>query len=439
MSYFAKILIVSANTERASELREMLARAGFAGRTAETAAQASRRIAERLPDVVLVDPATAGADDLAGQLRRQTTTAELPIVFYDTVPDSGLVQRALALAIDEVLERGVTDIELVARLQPLGRLATMHAELTQRAQTALQFGLPEPKPFRSEAGGRRLLVVGDQAEFDEIATAMAAGDQLALEPDPYRAEQRLGNEHFDAAILIARQSSQAALQLAAQIRRNPRLFNLPVLLLGTTEAVPDLAEAYRAGATIAHRWPTPVAQVRLAVELLVRRQRRQKALRDAMAAILTEGIAAPVAGAYSESFTRTHLARLIPPALVDQRPLSLLVIGLQNLGALQDEYGLEAGRLLRRQVADWIHALVRVEDLIGQLDNDVFGVILPNTAAADAEVVRQRLTAILHHTEFHLTEEVTHSIKLWTTCGRAEVQPGDTPDTLVRRAERDAA
>ena len=46
----------------------------------------------------------------------------------------------------------------------------------------------------------------------------------------------------------------------------------------------------------------------------------------------------------------------------------------------------------------------------------------------------QRIGAILSSSEFHLSEEVMHPIKVWVDGGCAALEAGDTAQTLVQRA-----
>jgi diguanylate cyclase (GGDEF)-like protein len=73
------------------------------------------------------------------------------------------------------------------------------------------------------------------------------------------------------------------------------------------------------------------------------------------------------------------------------RPLSLLYMDLDDFKRINDERGHLAGDQLLLRVGKLLHAAVRKIDLCGRLGGDEFGVLMPETGAADAAAVAGRI------------------------------------------------
>jgi diguanylate cyclase (GGDEF)-like protein len=75
------------------------------------------------------------------------------------------------------------------------------------------------------------------------------------------------------------------------------------------------------------------------------------------------------------------------------QPLSLLIMDMDDLKHLNDEYGHEAGDQALRRVGTAIRGGLREADLGARIGGDEFGVLAPNTNEAAAVVFGERLRA----------------------------------------------
>ena len=111
------------------DIREMLSfaltRAGFATQEAATAEEALRMLADRLPDIVIIDwmlPGMSGVE-LARRLRRDELTAELPLIMLTARAEESDKLRGFESGLDDYITKPFSPRELIARLKALLRRA----------------------------------------------------------------------------------------------------------------------------------------------------------------------------------------------------------------------------------------------------------------------------------------------------------------------------
>jgi diguanylate cyclase (GGDEF)-like protein len=78
------------------------------------------------------------------------------------------------------------------------------------------------------------------------------------------------------------------------------------------------------------------------------------------------------------------------------RPLSLLIVDVDNFKTINDRFGHDAGDLILKAAADNCNAAKRETDIVARLGGDEFALLLPETGEAAAEIVGERLRKQIH-------------------------------------------
>jgi len=127
-------------------------------------------------------------------------------------------------------------------------------------------------------------------------------------------------------------------------------------------------------------------------------------------------------------------SRLVGQALRYQRPATVLMIDSDNLKAVNDAHGHEAGNRLLRQLATVIQAELRTTDVLARYGGDEFVVLLPETSAEGAALVAERIREGMAAMPLLVD---SHTIACTVSIGAAALpDDGLSLDAIVARADR---
>jgi two-component system cell cycle response regulator len=386
MTRLANILIAGADSERRKWLVDTLR-----GGNLETVTQASREAfidAARCdrPDLAIIDVESPELDGprLARDLRGDARTADIPAVLAGSQRSPQGLDQALEVAADDYIATPGNGESLLIRLLPLLRLSTMHGELARRDSLARKFGLrhDEGTGDRRRSELRSILTVGTDATERALIEDILGGEgSLTVGDDLLAAENKLADGTFDACVLAIGADGEAStcLEFCDHVRNNPRLFNLPVLLLAPPGRFPDPVEPVRRGATRVLERPLREEELRYDLTTLVRRQRLRWSIRQALERTKQGPTVDEATGTYAWEFLRQHLEGLIGAAHTWEKHLTLVFFSVPGIVEVRGQFGDEAGAHLTRQLIQWITNLVRAEDLTAHYAEHDFCVSLPDT------------------------------------------------------------
>ncbi len=130
----------------------------------------------------------------------------------------------------------------------------------------------------------------------------------------------------------------------------------------------------------------------------------------------------------------TTLAHEVDRSQRYERALALIMFDLEDFKVINDRLGHRTGDAVLIQFGERLRAVVRPSDIACRLGGDEFGVILPESTVADAEILCERLR---NHLTMHLIPEAG---QLQISAGIAELlRPQDDAVTLFWRADQGAS
>ena len=440
MRYHAHILVGDPDAAVAHEIVEYLNDIGYKAYQVSDTNSLIGLAKSLLPDLIIMGNFdNQGTLDIAEELRADIDTKTVPIFLYNCDGEAHSRKRIIAIGVEDMVEAPLTQELMATRLPLLTRLSTMMGELELRVETTQSFGSDITYAGYNRFGDSRfrIMVVAESsaAEADIQAALLKRNIDTLMENNAYKAGDRLDSERCEACVITLRpdDDKERALYLCSHIRNNPRLFNLPVLVIASEGIYVDEEEIYKSGANIALIDNRDLDLIGTYIEILVGRQRARWSMRDPFVKTLNSNTSGDLKGVYSRDFFNLHLERAVNHSQLRQGYMSLCVFSIQNAPDILERFGMEAHEVLLQQMADWIRGLLRIEDLPARIDTHDFAVILTGSKLMDASAVCHRIAGILHHSEFHLTEEIMEVIKVWVQVGVEEINDDDNASSLLQR------
>jgi len=436
MTAIGRVLIVEQSASVAP-LLPLLSEQGLSPVVSNVRDMSPDKVRRSYADVILVGD-TADSQDVirfVQALKNDSFTRDIPVIAVDPGKAADLPARFIRAGFDDVISPPVTTVGMMARLRSLLRMSTLRTELLRRRDTLERFMIDVPAASLGVIGvdNARLLSVG-RALSKEMANGLRKGLSVDQVGDAATALTRLTDGNYDATVVfVDAVGLDDALILCADIRANSSLFNLPVILVLDADSADAVQRAYGQRASDVLLAPVRPEDLRNRVVTWVRQQRYRQRLFEASHKSNDKVTVDGLTGLYSHGFARDYLNDLIEYSAARGTTFSVAYFDLPRLPEINRLAGYCAGEHLLRQVGQMLGNMVRAEDLAGRYRGKEFCVILPQTALRPAQIVVDRIIGVISSTEFLVTGGYS-VLTIAMAAGLAEYTPGDSSDTLIRRA-----
>ena len=426
-----RVLVVAQTDDLLEPLCHGLDALGWRTLTARTLQGAVAALNDVPLDIAVLDTGHPDYPGMIETLRQASGSRRLSIVAI------GPAAHVDTPGVDLAMSRPPHPAQAVLRIEQLVRAAIAEEEFLLRQVTVAAHGAELTTAETPDTPLKILVAGGADQRFIGLSNAMtAAGAEVVAAPTPYTAFDYLHETAFDAAILWGAPDHAPALSIAAGMKRNTRLYHIPLALYLRTPGEINLSELYNRGFADVAAADTPEGETAERVLDLARTHRRQQAIRKALEGARASGLMDPSTGLFTRDLFAAHLARLAEGARTRRRPLSVCVLRVSDSDSLAHA---RVGGWLDRampQIGAMVSRLVRVEDTAARLAPEVFALALPATPGPAARLAAERIVAVIGCTAFDAGPERSPFVVDFDL-GTAEVGPGESPASVLERASAD--
>jgi two-component system cell cycle response regulator len=390
-------------------------------------------------DIVLLDVLMPGMDGLevCRRLKQNPRTAHIPVIMVTALDAPSDRVAGLEAGADDFLTKPVNDIALITRVKSLVRLKMATDELMMRASTSTELGLDEALGAAGSAddGGRVLLVEDAPATVERIKGMLAPRHVVDHESDPQEALFKAAEGDYDLAVISLNLRQIDGLRLCSHLRSLDRTRLLPILVIVDPDDNVRLLRGIDLGVNDYLVRPIDRNEMLARVRTQVRRKRFSDRLRDHVQMSIEAAVTDGLTGLHNRRYLERHLATLVQQAVGRRKPLSVLVLDIDHFKTINDQHGHLVGDDVLREFSRRVRKAVRGIDLTSRMGGEEFVVAMPDTDAALAMLVGERLRERIANDPF-LTSDGAGSIAVTVSIGVASlISDDDTPEALLKRAD----
>ena len=424
-----RVLVVAFDDDLIGPLCEGLDQLGWPTMTARTLDAAVLVLKDMAVDAAVIDARGMEGGAALARLREAAAPRYLPILMIDDESGQGDADLAMSSAPHPA--------QAALRLDQLTRAGIAEEEFKLRQQTFAAHGVTLQAPDLGDTPLQILTAGAADRRFLAMSNALsAAGAEVIAAPTPYTAFDYLHERAFDAAVLWGGQDHAPALSIASGMKRNTRLYHIPLVLYLRGAAEVELADLFRRGFADVAAAETPEDETAERVLALARNHRRRQAIRRALDSVRGSDLTDAATGLFTRDLFASHLARLAEGARSRNRALSVCVLRVAERDPVVQAR--DGGWLDRAmpQIGAMVSRLVRVEDTAARLGPELFALVLPATSAAAARMAAERISAVIACTAFDAGKDRSPFVVEFEV-GVAEMRNGETPAAVLERASAD--
>ncbi len=276
-----------------------------------------------------------------------------------------------------------------------------------------------------------ILVADDDVDFRQILVKRASrlGFTVVEAGNGPEAIEAVRRRAFDVIVVDLYMPGATGLQVVEQAHRTDA--NTQAIVLTASATVETAVEALRAGV---YDYMTKPLDSMAAFELSLTRALEHRHLILENARLFDEvqrlAVTDPLTGLFNRHKLNEALDLEVERAGRYGRPLSLIMLDMDQMKKINDTYGHPAGDEVLRRVADTIRKVVRKVDLPTRYGGDEFLVVLPEAGTEEAGSIAERICAEVRSGEYH-------GISVSVSAGVAQWRPSHTGiEDFVFEADR---
>ncbi len=435
----ARILVVDDLLPNRRLLEAKLKSEYYEVTTAESGMQAIESATKLPPDIILLDVMMPEMDgfETCKRLKKHPRTSDVPVVMVTALTDVEDRVQGLNAGADDFLTKPINDLALFARIRSLVRLKNMTDELKLRDKTGAQLGaIADVEKIDGVSGAKVMIVDDDATQAQQINIKLQElGIYVVVEGDPAKAVRLSEETDFDLIMVSAQLAKDDGIHFCTHLRSQEKTRNTPLLIIIEDDNPDLLIKALDMGINDYLITPIDSNEVIARARIQIKRKKYQDALQASRQENIEMSVKDGLTNLYNRRYFDMHIESLLNSSMQNGKPLSLMIIDMDHFKGVNDTYGHLSGDTILQQLAQRILANVRPSDLVARYGGEEFVVVMPSTDIKHAANVAERIRKVVEATEFNIPVE-PGKLKKTISVGLAAIAAGDTPHSLVERADK---
>ena len=389
------------------------------------------------PDLILLDVMMPSMDgfETCRKLKDDPATRHIPVVLVTALDGREDRMRGLEAGADDFLSKPLDDVILMARVRSLTRLKIVIDELREREESVRRIGIADSSVERLRGTGGRILLVDDNDEQAERLLHQLAKHHRPVRVTADNRELATSMCGVDLMIINATTKGFDGLRLLAHLRAREVTRSLPILTIVDMDDRPRLVKALELGANDIVALPVDPDELAVRTVTQVKRKRYTDFLRERLERNLEAAVTDVLTGLHNRRYMTSQLQSMVARANHGGDTIAALILDLDHFKSINDSFGHDAGDEVLREFAVRLATNVRAVDLPCRLGGEEFVVIMPGTSLEDAQRIAERIRLDVSREPFR-AKGMGEGLAVTVSVGVAASVPGDTPDTLLKRADQ---
>jgi two-component system, cell cycle response regulator len=387
---------------------------------------------------VLLDVMMPAMDgfEVCRRIKSSTKTMHVPVIMVTALDQTCDKVQGLEAGADDFMTKPVDDIALITRVKNLARLKRLNDEMMLRMATDTQVAVAWRK---AESGGRILLVEDNERAARLIRAVLGKLHEVDLESDLSAALARAADTPVDLAIVSLNLAAADGLRLCSQVRSLERTRHVPIIVIVQPGEDARLMRALDMGVNDYLTRPVDHNELLARVRTQIKRKDHSDYLRGRLEESVELAMTDALTGLHNRRYMETRLAALAEQAQATGRPLSLVLVDIDNFKAINDTWGHDGGDSILRQFAARFRRNTRSADLVCRIGGEEFVIMLPDSSLEGACQTGERLRECIAADPFQLPGgtnlKVTASVGIATLDAKLDAKQGSL-EALIKRADQ---
>jgi len=370
------------------------------------------------------------------QLKADAETAHVPVVGL-TRGGASSGPPARVEGIDEFVALPIEGVVLATRMRAVIRCKQAVEQTRLRAETArsINGSAAEATPPVTSEGGRICLMAQKEEAVAAIAHLLEADGHAVQILNPASATAgRVAQVKPDAVIVAFEGVNESVDGVIAALSGSEATRQVPGILVIDGDDLTPLHRFLNLGLNDVLIRPVEAGECLARVRLQVLFKRLQDRLHASKLQSLSDALTDRLTGLHNRRYLSSHLDSAIRRMRDSGKPMSLLMMDVDQLNRVVSAFGDDAGDRILVEVAHQIVRNVRRFDLAARFGGEEFVVVMPDTQISGALMVADRLRNRIAGRTFSV-HGAARPVPVTVSIGVVENGPPTLPaDTLLKMA-----